>query len=125
MQQDHEEQFDELKLILTEVLAEQHIGPLPAPRDLAMYNNVVPGAGDRILKMAESDLAFRQEQHKQDSATHSREIRRGQYLAWSLGVLGLLCATYLGLEGSGILAVGLAVAGVSSIMSQVLARRRK
>jgi uncharacterized membrane protein len=33
----------------------QHIGPLPAPDDLARYNEIVPGVAERIVTMAEND----------------------------------------------------------------------
>jgi uncharacterized membrane protein len=37
-----------------------HQGPLPAPEAFAAYERVLPGAADRILKMAESQSEHRQ-----------------------------------------------------------------
>ena len=34
-------------------------GPLPPPEDFAAYDHALPGSADRILRMAESDLASR------------------------------------------------------------------
>jgi uncharacterized membrane protein len=35
-------------------------GPLPHPEDLAKYEQVLPGAADRIIRMAEQQAAHRQ-----------------------------------------------------------------
>src|SRR5262249_5477754 len=37
-----------------------HHGPIPSPEDFAAYNSVLPGAADRILKMAEGQATHRQ-----------------------------------------------------------------
>lgn len=36
-----------------------HSGPLPDPQDLEQYNNVLPGAAERIVAMAEKEQAHR------------------------------------------------------------------
>ena len=37
-----------------------HQGPIPRPEDFAAYERVLPGAADRILKMAETQATHRQ-----------------------------------------------------------------
>jgi uncharacterized membrane protein len=37
-----------------------HQGPIPSPQDFAAYERVLPGAADRILKMAETQATHRQ-----------------------------------------------------------------
>jgi len=37
-----------------------HQGPIPAPESFAAYERVLPGAADRILKMAETQATHRQ-----------------------------------------------------------------
>ncbi len=39
-------------------------GPLPLPEDLAKYDHIVPGAAERILRMAEKEMDHR---HAEDS----------------------------------------------------------
>lgn len=39
-------------------------GPLPLPEDLAKYDHIVPGAAERILRMAEKEMDHR---HVEDS----------------------------------------------------------
>ncbi|PIQ30327.1 MAG: hypothetical protein COS35_13425 [Zetaproteobacteria bacterium CG02_land_8_20_14_3_00_50_9] len=36
-----------------------HSGPLPAPEDFAKYENILPGAAERILSMAENEARHR------------------------------------------------------------------
>lgn len=42
--------------VVQQVIAEMHSGPLPRVQDFEAYNRVVPGAANRILKMAEKAL---------------------------------------------------------------------
>jgi uncharacterized membrane protein len=37
-----------------------HHGPMPSPQDFAAYERALPGAADRILKMAETQATHRQ-----------------------------------------------------------------
>lgn len=43
-----------------QVHGEIHSGPLPAPQVLLQYNQIVPGAADRIIAMAEQQASHRQ-----------------------------------------------------------------
>lgn len=42
-------------------------GPLPLPEDLAKYDQVVPGAAERIIKMAENEMEHRHVQENRMS----------------------------------------------------------
>jgi len=61
-----------------------HRGPLPAPEDFEHYNQSLPGAGERILRMAE----------KQQDHRHGEERRMVtlEYLMRMMGQLGALLA---------------------------------
>ena len=52
--------------IKTVKVSEQHVysGPLPEPEALAKYDQIVPGAAERILTMAEKEMQHR---HKNDN----------------------------------------------------------
>ncbi len=46
--------------IKTIQVSQQHYsGPLPRPEDLAKYDQIVPGAAERIIKMAEKEMQHR------------------------------------------------------------------
>lgn len=65
-------------------------GPLPDPATLRQYEEMIPGAADRIINMAERDQQF----------IHAYQLRRqkglfvtmclGQVFGFSLGVAGLV-----------------------------------
>lgn len=55
------------------VQVEQHYsGPLPRPEDLAKYDQIVPGAAERIINMAEREMDHR---HKTDNKTTKNIVR--------------------------------------------------
>lgn len=45
-------------------VSETYSGPLPPPEALAKYDQVVPGAAERILQMAEKEMQHRHENEK-------------------------------------------------------------
>lgn len=94
-------------VIRTEYSAEHFRGPLPPPETFGSYDKVLPGAAERILRMAE-----KQQEHR-----HSMEMRivrgeigaeyLGQLFAFLLGVTGMGGGIYLmaiGVSGFGIAA---------------------
>ena len=79
-------------------------GPIPHPDHFAQYNKVLPGAAERILKMAEREQENR---HKHEDVT-DRLFLRGLYLGTLIIVLliGLaVLALYLGHPGPAIIIV--------------------
>lgn len=84
-------------------LTYSHSGPLPDPHHFAAYDDVHPGAADRILTMAESALKMRSsEQHhiqtmQAREAAYAREgLRYGAALAFLI-VVGLITIAILGM----------------------------
>ena len=116
-------------------------GPIPSSEELFRYNQVLPGAADRILSMAE-----RNQQRRHDSeavADKSNRImadanaravdanirssdaaivetRRGQWMAFTIALLFLLAAVGLALAGkeivSSVLGGGVLVALVAAFL---------
>lgn len=79
-------------------------GPIPHPDHFAQYDKVLPGAAERILKMAEREQENR---HKHEDVT-DRLFLRGLYLGTLIIVLliGLaVLALYLGHPGPAIIIV--------------------
>lgn len=67
-------------------VSHQFSGPLPPPDDLAKYDQIVPGAAERILQMAEKEQANR---HSKDDKKLDRDIRimmRGQWMGFFLAL---------------------------------------
>lgn len=102
----------------------RYSGPLPMAKEYEGYELATPGAGLRILAMAESEQRHRQELEKMDieamiaDARQERaEIRRAQWLAWSIALLIILIGgglVYSGYPVAGSLLTGGTLIGVIS-----------
>lgn len=100
-----------------EVVAEQlkythHIefstGPLPQPETLGGYEGIVPGAAERIIRMAENQLSHR---HDQELARLHADIKlegRGQWMAFVVALVALV-------GGMVLLAFDKSVAGLATM----------
>lgn len=74
-------------------MTELYSGPLPHPDMLKEYNEVLPGAAERILAMAESQISHRQQMEKEEVRVSSRDSL--------LGIIGGFVLT-AGCMGSGV-----------------------
>ena len=72
----------------TIVQHQQWSGPLPAPEALAQYNNIVPDAAERILRMAEKEQEHR---HK---AEDKKDKSRNK-IAMTSTILAFICVLVL------------------------------
>lgn len=94
---------------ITAALAESFAGPLPHPRHLKAYDDVVAGAARDILNMAMGEQKHRHRLQLMETIY--------PYLGWFAGFVGFLAciggAVYLGLRGQ--TTVALALVGVPSV----------
>jgi uncharacterized membrane protein len=84
--------------------------PLPLPSELAAYNEIIPQGADRIMKMAEAQSAHRIEIEKNVVFGQQGQESRGQYLAFIIALVGLVCGAYTAVSGQPV--AGAAIAGV-------------
>lgn len=82
-------------------VGQQFSGPIPPPDILEKYENILPGAMDRIIAMAENESKHRHEMEKTvvDAEIHAmqsetRDTRRGQYCGLIIGVVALIAGAY-------------------------------
>lgn len=83
-----------------------HSGPIPPPDALERYDRIVPGAAERILRMAEAQAAHA---HMIESAALQSDIearrtaqgieKRGQIFGLVLGLASLFFGVWLALSG--------------------------
>lgn len=119
-------------------------GPLPTPEELFQYNNLLPGAADRIIAMAEreqahrvnlEDMATRADiRHRDELVSGQRENTRsvfrsdmaGQLLGGVVAVLCVIGAVYTAFIGShpavSIALVSLPVAAIIKALRTVSAK---
>ncbi|WP_424946436.1 DUF2335 domain-containing protein [Candidatus Spongiihabitans sp.] len=95
-----DEQREEVaqKLVADYRIEQTFIGPLPQPEDFAKYNQVMPGAADRILAMAEKEQKIRADGQDKILANDRRRINGATLLGIALiAVAGI--ATWQGYIG--------------------------
>ena len=67
-------------------------GPIPHPEILAEYEEILPGAADRILQMAEKESAHRHNLEKHDAEGALELNRRNESLSFYSGICGQVVA---------------------------------
>ena len=70
-------------------------GPLPDPESIAAYERALPGAADRIFKMAEREQEHRHLSDLRESQRRHATIVLGQTFAFTLGILGICGGIWL------------------------------
>ena len=77
------------------LLVEAHMGPLPAPRTLAGYEEVTPGSAERIIVMAEKQQEHDHAMQRSAQAYGATTGKRGQIFGFVVALAGLGLGTYL------------------------------
>lgn len=103
-------------------------GPLPAPADLAAFDEIIPNGAERILAMAESQSQHRQDMERIYVENQTTTERRGQVMAFALGTLGILVGgglVFTDHDGAGFATIIAAVASLVGInvFSRIIERR--
>lgn len=75
-------------------IEQSYSGPIPAPVDLEYYNQVVPGAAERIIVMAEKEQSFRHSISQSTTTKTLEERRIGQIFGGLIAFMGLAVAVY-------------------------------
>src|SRR3989338_6599528 len=74
-------------------------GPLPPPETLKKFDEVVPGAAERIIKMAEGQFVHRTELEKLVIKSDVEQSKRGQLFGFAIAVIGFVTAIIAILNG--------------------------
>jgi len=75
------------------------VGPLPSPEVFGQYDQILPGAAERILVMAEKQAEHRQFIEKKIINTGSRDSMFGIIFAFLLGAITVGAGTIVALNG--------------------------
>lgn len=76
--------YMEQHLEISAVAAEQYAGPLPHPNHLKQFEEILPGAADRIINMAEQQAAHRQEIESRIVRSNLKLEAKGQWFAFGI-----------------------------------------
>lgn len=74
------------------LVREQFSGPLPHPKHLLGYEEISPGAADRIISMAERDQSHQIQMDKDILAAEKSDRKLGMWLGWGAFVFLVVCA---------------------------------
>jgi uncharacterized membrane protein len=94
--------------------------PLPPSREFAGYEQVLPGAADRILTMAEKEAEHRRENQKNLVNASIKYSGRGQIFALvisALSLMGVGLSIYFSMPVASIAPAIIAITGLASIFT--------
>ena len=91
-------------------------GPLPPPEILGRYNDILPGAAERIIQMAEKQAAHRQALETVAISSDASRSKWGQIFGFIVATIGLVVSCLLGIYGSAITA---SVMGAGTLVALV------
>jgi uncharacterized membrane protein len=100
-------------------------GPLPTPDAFAGYENVLPGAAERILKMAESQADHRRDMERVIINSNIKKEKRGQSFAFLALLATLLTAAACAYLEQPIPASVLGTGGIGGIIIAFITGARK
>ena len=82
-----------------ELVSYQRSGPLPAPAELAAYNQIIPNGADRVMKLAEMQASHRMEIERCVISSQQGSVARGQYFGLFSVLIAIGCATFAAVSG--------------------------
>lgn len=91
-------------------------GPLPPPEILRKFDEVVPGAAERIIKMAEEQSAHRKDLEKRVIESDIARSKWGQVLGFVIAIAGLAASALIAIYGN---AIAGSIIGVGTLASLV------
>lgn len=74
-------------------------GPIPPPEDLRGYEEVLPGASNRIVTMAEENSKHRRSMEKTIIEGNISLSKRGQWMGFFLAIFFVFIALFLAFKG--------------------------
>lgn len=97
---------------------ESHSGPLPAPRTLREYNEIIPNGAERIVTVFEKQSDHRMNLEKKVVGRQTFQSLLGQIFGFILAVVFLIAGFYLVIDGhevAGITIFSLDIVGLVAV----------
>jgi len=83
-----------------QVTHQQFSGPLPPPEVMSQYNQIIPGAAERIFTMAEQNAIHQREIENSAMTFKAEEVKRGQQYGFGIGIFAFITCIVALLFGS-------------------------
>lgn len=107
------------------VKEESFSGPIPHPRHLAQYEEILPGSAATLIGMAKSDLEHAQAMQKRALEADIADMKEGRRLGFAALVILMLGSIVCGAMGQETIALALLGATVVGTISQLVKGRGK
>lgn len=125
-----EEQIEEhVKQYVAEIVKSEFSGPIPPPNIIKGYEEVLPGAADRIIAMAEKQSSHRQEMEKTMVEAESRDSLLGVLFAFVLGmsciIASIIMVIFVPDNAGAISGALIGVTGIGTIITAFLKTTRR
>ena len=98
-------------------------GPIPHPAILQQYDVLVPGAADRLIRMAQDEAVHRRDLESRalqsdigDRKSGRIEARVGQVFGFLIGVTALVCGTVAAVNGAEWFGTIIGTGGVTALV---------
>jgi uncharacterized membrane protein len=102
-----------------------YAGDLPHPSVLRGYEDVVPGAGERIIAMAEKRSAHRQRMESSELKIEGAKCFIGLLLAFFIVLAAFATGAYTALHGKPFLGSMLSLASLAAVIGPFIYQRRR
>lgn len=115
---------EERKSAIVQQMEMIYSGPLPTPSAFAQYDKALPGAAERILRMAEQEQDHRHEMDNKRFKMNSRDSLIGILSGLGLGVVALVAGVIVAINvpsvGGTVLAGIFGISGVGTIAMAIV-----
>ncbi len=98
------------------IVAERHSGPLPHPESFKKYNETLPGAADRIMKMAEEISSASIANQKEELRIISRNSFASMVLTFSIIIIGFALAAFAMYNGKSVESLGIVLIEMTGLI---------
>lgn len=110
--------------VKAQTTVQQYQGPIPDPQSFSQYNQILPGAADRILAMAEKEAAHRQNIDEKNVWVYAISVFLGQVLAFILGLVVMGGGVWIMLKGQSAWGYASIITGVGTLVSVFILGRK-
>ena len=95
-------------------------GPLPPPSMFAKYDDVLPGAAERLFTMAEKEQEHRIDWETKALSGSIRSTTLGQWLGFGIALFGIFASGYVATQGMTAVAIVLAGGSLAGLFRSFL-----
>ena len=103
-------------LVIQQTSMQSFSGPLPPPEILKKFDEIVPGAAERIIKMAEEQSAHRKELERKVIESDISRSKSGQILGFIIAMVGLAVSALIAIYGNAFTGGAIGIGTLASLV---------